>query len=85
MPFKTVAPPRVALAAKDSTIDPALEAVAAALFFTVTPEGSVPTVQVQATCAMPKYPIHHQFRPVHFLCIDLIDFSRNHLDLGGLP
>ena len=31
------------------------------------------------------HPIHHQFRPVHLLCIDLIDFSRNHLDLGGLP
>ena len=57
VPFRTVAPPRVALAAKDSTTDPALEAVAAVLLFTVTPEGSVPTVQVQATCAMPKYPI----------------------------
>ena len=29
--------------------------------------------------------VHHQFRPVHFLCIDLIHFSRNHLDLGSLP
>ena len=48
VPFRTVAPPRVALAAKDSTTDPALEAVAAVLLFTVTPDGSVPTVQLQA-------------------------------------
>ena len=58
VPFKTVAPPRVALAAKDSTTDPALEAVAAVLLFTVTPEGSVPTLQVQAVCLIPKYPIN---------------------------
>ena len=31
------------------------------------------------------HPIHHQLCPVHLLGIDLIDFSRNHLDLGGLP
>ena len=56
VPFKIVAPPRVALAAKDSTTDPALEAVAAVLLFTVTPEGSVPTLQVHAVCLIPKYP-----------------------------
>ena len=58
VPFKTVAPPRVALAAKVSTNDPALEAVAAVLLFTVTPEGKVPTVQMQATCEIPTYPVN---------------------------
>ena len=58
VPFKTVAPPRAALAAKVSTTDPALEAVAAVLLFTVTPEGKVPTVQVQATCEIPTYPVN---------------------------
>ena len=31
------------------------------------------------------HPIHHQFRPVHLLGIDLIHFARNYLDLGSLP
>ena len=52
-PFIVVADPRVALAAKVSTSFPVADAVAAVLLFVVTPDGSVPTVQVQAVWVIP--------------------------------
>ena len=57
VPVSTEAPPRVAPEAKASTTAPEAEAVAAVLDFTVTPEGSAPTSQVQAVCVIPTYPV----------------------------
>ena len=54
VPFKTDVPPNVAFAANTRTTLPDFEVVAAVLDFTVTPEGSVPTVQVHATCSIPS-------------------------------
>ena len=54
VPFKTDAPPKFALAANTKTTLPDFEVVAAVLDFTVTPEGRVPTVQVHATCSIPR-------------------------------
>ena len=58
VPLTTFAPPSVAEAATERTMEPAAEAVAAVLVFRVIPEGSVPTEQVQAVCVMPTYPVN---------------------------
>ena len=53
VPLTTLSPPRVADAATVRATEPAAEAVAAVLVFSVIPEGNVPTEQVQAVCVMP--------------------------------
>ena len=58
VPFITDAPPSVPLEANDKTTEPAALAVAAVLVFNVTPEGNVPTAQVQAVCVIPTYPVN---------------------------
>ena len=45
------------MAAKVRTTEPAALAVAAVLDFKVTPDGNVPTEQVQAVWVIPTYPV----------------------------
>ena len=57
-PVRIEVPPRSDDAATDSSNNPAADAVAAVLVLTVIPVGKVPTVQVQAVCVIPTYPVN---------------------------